>query len=190
MINNKTHLSNIDWIFKNDGSFVIPVITEFDIIKRQRTIDIGLGMFDKKIPTQVLENLSSENFLQRERTIIELVANLKNCPLEDLTFCSSEKMLFSIINLPFDSKNPIIEGARECEKEYTLALMSEFHLPSAECLDSPPRQLRGSITFKKHLFQKDFTDKMKLDPQRIEDLSAFIQNQLQHQLSQQETPEA
>lgn len=99
-------------------------------------------------------------------------------------------MLFSIINLPFDSTNPIIEGARECEKEYTLALMSEFHLPSAECLDSPSRQLRGSITFKKHLFQKDFTDKMKLDPQRIEDLSAFIQNQLQHQLSQQETPEA
>lgn len=190
MINNKTHLSNIDWIFKNDGSFAIPVITEFDFIKGKRSFDIGLGMFDKKIPTQVLEKLSSENFLDRERKIVELIANLKNCPIEELTFCSSEKMLFSIIDLPFDSKNPVIEAARDCEKEYTVALMSEFQLQSAECLDSPPRKFRGSITFKKHMYQKEFTDKIKLDTQKIEELSTFIQNQLQQQLSQQEPPEA
>jgi len=187
MISNKTHLSNIDWIFTNDGSILIPVITEYDILKGKRTCDIGLGSFDKKIPAKDLERLTSENFLNKERLIIEVIARLKKCSPENLSFCSSEKMLFSIIDLPFDSKNPIIEAARNCEKDYTVALMSEYCLGNPEQLDSPPLRFRNDIVFKKHMFQKNFTDSIKLNAQQIKTLTIYIKQELQRIHKQQET---
>ena len=75
MINKATQLSNIEWIYSNNGSFVIPVVKEYDILKGKNVFDIGLGEFDKvlsKIDTSILSDIKLP-YEQREKFLIELI---------------------------------------------------------------------------------------------------------------------